>query len=326
MPEIIASTPPLRAGGPLLGWLAGRPRWLLTVVLMACALAVGYLDYLTGDELSVDFLYFPIVFAACWVINLRTAVAISLVSSVLWLVDDYLVPHAPPPDFVKYWTTAIRFGVLVAFAATGARLRAALARERQLAHFDSLTGLANRGYLFELGQRELERCRRRGEPMALAFLDCDDFKSVNDRHGHAAGDQVLRAVGRLLAAATRATDVAARIGGDEFALLMPATEATAARQIAERLQVELREATGAIGRPVTFSVGVVWCSTAPQSLETMLMAADRLMYQAKRQGRNIVVCRELFEQDSDASSRDGRAGGESSLASLDEALGTLQGV
>src|SRR5690606_3005774 len=116
-----------------------KPRlgmWLLAVVLL-----VGYLDFLTNDHLSLSVLYLPLISLCCWYAGLNSAIWFSLLCSLLWLVDDLLVPEIPPPDAVKYWHTVVRFITFTAFAVVLSHLQQSLLRERQLARRDALTGL-----------------------------------------------------------------------------------------------------------------------------------------------------------------------------------------
>jgi diguanylate cyclase (GGDEF)-like protein len=124
--------------------------------------------------------------------------------------------------------------------------------------------------------------------MTLAYIDCDDFKRVNDRHGHAAGDQLLVDVAHTLMRSIRKTDVAARIGGDEFALLLPETEARETSRVIDKLRNALHALPYAITEMVGFSVGVVVARAAPRSADWLIDQADRLMFGVKRAGKNGV--------------------------------------
>jgi diguanylate cyclase (GGDEF)-like protein len=158
---------------------------------------------------------------------------------------------------------------------------------------DALTGLANRRVLDERLHEEVERALRHDAQLALVLLDVDDFKRVNDRHGHQCGDDVLRAVAHVLAASVRASDVAGRFGGEEFALLLSGTGAAGAARVAEQIRgavAELEVLTPA-GEPVpvTASFGVAAFPDDAQSGERLVEHADRCLYDAKRAGKNRVV-------------------------------------
>jgi diguanylate cyclase (GGDEF)-like protein len=160
------------------------------------------------------------------------------------------------------------------------------------ARTDSLSGLPNRRAFFELAKQELKRAKRYASPLSVIMLDIDHFKQINDNYGHAAGDAVICKLAQAIREVLRDTDVAARIGGEEFALLLPETTLAGAKIVAERLrsriatppiQVEQQELA------VTASFGVVTCCAAEESVDDLLAAADRLLYEAKGAGRNCVI-------------------------------------
>jgi diguanylate cyclase (GGDEF)-like protein/PAS domain S-box-containing protein len=160
---------------------------------------------------------------------------------------------------------------------------------RELATRDALTGLWNRRYFMELAEREVMRVARAAGKLALCTLDADHFKRINDAHGHAAGDRALVAIARAAESALRASDVLARVGGEEFQVLLPDTDATGAEAVAERMRqaiaaVCVSSESGAVIRPKV-SIGVtVYCPD--DDLTAMLRRADDALYRAKQQGRN----------------------------------------
>jgi len=163
---------------------------------------------------------------------------------------------------------------------------------QEMARVDSLTALCNRREFERLVQQELRRARRSGEPLALVLLDLDRFKQINDRYGHPVGDSVLVHTAAQLRDGVRATDVVARMGGEEFALLLPATSLESAMALAGKLRLQLEQAEVPVIDGVlrcTASFGVV--SSADDRLEDfsrLYAAADAAMYQAKDAGRNRV--------------------------------------
>jgi diguanylate cyclase (GGDEF)-like protein len=164
---------------------------------------------------------------------------------------------------------------------------------RQQAAQDPLTGLFNRRYLDSTLPAMFALARRDGYPLAVAIIDLDHFKSINDRFGHAAGDHLLVGFVRLLCGGTRRSDVACRFGGDEFCLLMPRTSAQAARHKLNALLRRWRGEVFALGSTIqsrlTFSAGVSDSECAPHSVEALLKSADDALLAAKRQGRDCVV-------------------------------------
>lgn len=161
----------------------------------------------------------------------------------------------------------------------------------QLATHDALTDLYNRRHFIELADNEIARAIRHRRPLSLCILDVDLFKPVNDRYGHISGDEVLRQIAALLRAHARNDDVTARIGGEEFALLLPECDAEAARVLAERL----REAVAATlfspgGEPqhITISIGIAELAAGRDARPALMAAADAALYRAKSEGRNQV--------------------------------------
>ncbi len=199
-----------------------------------------------------------------------------------------------PPGLMRAFF-ALMFGSLP-FALTVSVLSIAngqlSARLRRLATTDDLTGLVSRRSLQEAGPRLLQRSR---ECIALLMIDLDGFKTVNDRHGHGVGDEMLRHVARLLRSALRSDSLIVRYGGDEFCALVPVPSEGAAFGVAERLRATIEAAPyrhGAIAVPITMSVGVS-VHRRGRSLHELLAEADRRAYRAKAEGRNRVIADDL---------------------------------
>lgn len=173
-------------------------------------------------------------------------------------------------------------------------LRAESGRQRaqRLAMFDPLTGAVNRRQFFLQGQQELARAHRSSQGVALLLLDLDHFKRINDSHGHSTGDAVLKAAAERCAEHLRSSDILARLGGEEFAILLADVTEAQAVEAAERVRLGVQELAivsprGASVRP-TVSIGVKWNRGDLAPLDSLLAAADHSMYAAKRGGRNRV--------------------------------------
>ncbi|MDP4300676.1 GGDEF domain-containing protein [Leptothrix discophora] len=172
------------------------------------------------------------------------------------------------------------------------RMREAIERLRQLSQHDTLTGALNARAYYEQGDRLILASRRVGQPCSLLFVDLDHFKAVNDTLGHAAGDAVLRAVAERITATVRRSDLVGRIGGEEFSVLLPHTDAGQALVLAEKLRAAVEAMpTPIAGRAlrVTASIGVSIGREADESILEIQQRADRAMYQAKAMGRNRVT-------------------------------------
>jgi diguanylate cyclase (GGDEF)-like protein len=165
------------------------------------------------------------------------------------------------------------------------------AASRLAANTDGLTGIANRAAFLVAGERVLERCRHDGAPVAVLMFDLDRFKLVNDTHGHAVGDAVLRKFCEVVAAALRPSDVFGRIGGEEFAIVLPGSSIEAASIRAERIRVAFAENCRFIGNrqvAATVSGGVSVSVNAEDALSTLLEYSDEALYGAKAGGRNRI--------------------------------------
>jgi diguanylate cyclase (GGDEF)-like protein len=161
-----------------------------------------------------------------------------------------------------------------------------------LATMDGLTCLFNRRHFDTLARVEWGRFKRHGRPLSLLVLDVDKFKSINDRFGHDAGDLVLKAIADDCSSMRREADIVARLGGEEFALLLPETSESAAALVAERLRKLIENHSGALpshGTGISVSIGIASATLGMSSFEVMLKRADEALYEAKRSGRNRVV-------------------------------------
>lgn len=163
---------------------------------------------------------------------------------------------------------------------------------RSLAIRDPLTGLYNRRFMEEELARQLSHVRREGRPLAIAMLDLDHFRDANDRHGHLAGDLVLRSLAVLLQGFRHGSDIPCRYGGEEFVLIMPGATGAEAVSRLEPLRRRLAETgvhhEGRLLQPLTASIGVAEFPIDGDDVEALLDAADRAMYRAKRSGRNRI--------------------------------------
>ena len=151
-----------------------------------------------------------------------------------------------------------------------------------------MTGAANRRAFFESAQIEIDRTHRYKHPFTLAYIDIDDFKQINDTLGHEAGDRVLRLYGSTLVKNIRSTDVLARIGGDEFVLLLSETGYDQAHTVIEKVNDLLLERMAKAKLPATHSIGVVTFLRPPSSVDDLLKKADGVMYTVKREGKKTI--------------------------------------
>ena len=270
----------------LLARLDGCSRAFVFAAAVPLLALVGLLDYASGIEVSFSLFYLAPVALVAWRLGRRAGVAAALSCAAVWLWIDRLGGHQYSSPAILYWNAAVRLGFFLVVTFLLASLHRAWQQAERMNRTDPLTGIVNGRHFRELAGREAERARRYGRPFTLAFLDLDGFKQVNDRLGHAVGDELLRAAAGLLVRRLRASDVVGRLGGDEFALLLPETGPEEARGAVEKLRAALRTELAARGWPVTASVGVVTLRRAPRGAEDVLAIADGLMYEVKRAGKD----------------------------------------
>ncbi|MEI8393517.1 MAG: GGDEF domain-containing protein [Rhodospirillaceae bacterium] len=154
---------------------------------------------------------------------------------------------------------------------------------------DSLTSLFSRKYINDVMPIILGEMRRHGRLMSIMFLDCDNFKGMNDNFGHAAGDKVLRIIAESILDTIRVGDIPVRLGGDEFIVFFFETSGLQLKAVIDRCVSKLDEEMKNRGWPVTFSVGVVEFHILPENIDDAIAYVDHVMYRAKREGKNRVI-------------------------------------
>ncbi len=277
-----------RAGQALLESAAPPEQSRLGALLGSVALLVALtaLDYLAGRQFNLIALYLVPVLLATWSVGRTAGIVLAVASPVLGTAAD-LAAGAPYSTWLIPWTMLLLWwGVFLGFVLMLSELRRSLERERELARVDPLTGVANRRHFVEAVAAELSRARRHGRPLTVAYMDLDDFKQVNDRLGHDAGDAVLLAAARTLQARLRISDVIGRMGGDEFAICLPETAAAAADMVLGQLREQVLAALRAGDRAVTVSMGAVAFASPPPTVDALLRRADEVLYAVKRAGKN----------------------------------------
>lgn len=227
-----------------------------------------------------------------WRFTPETSLRVSLMS--MLCLSAYLVLFARDAHTRTVALSATRARLRQSEAALQSQLQAIQSLQDQLteqANRDPLTGLYNRRYLTTALQRETDACAREGATLALLLIDLDLFKQINDRHGHAAGDDVLCQISALLLQSMRPSDICCRYGGEEFLLVLPGMGLQTAVERAQALRQQVAERRWlAEGQPigVTLSVGVACAHNARVAPAALIDLADRALYQAKAEGRNRV--------------------------------------
>lgn len=277
--DVIPRTAIRRLAGPLQG-------------ILALAFSTG-LVYLTGGFESPFTFTFPlIVGAGALLVAPRIALALAIFATAAYVGAGFAVDQAPEIGPLIQMGVNLTGVYLLAYigSSVGREQRRARDAAIRLSTIDSLTGLYNRTYFFTALEREIARGDRSGRAFCLVMLDLDDLKSVNDRFGHIAGDQVLRSVSEVVRSGVRKIDVAARYGGDEFVALLPETDPTGGWVLAEKIRITVAEqGLPGVEPGPTVSVGVVSYPADGRSADALLVSADRAMYASKRGGKNRVA-------------------------------------
>jgi diguanylate cyclase (GGDEF)-like protein len=272
--------------------LDGRSRTELIALGLALVVFIGVLDNLTGYELSFSIFYLVPIVNVTWYVHRRAGLVLSLISVIVWTVANYRAGHSYGSSFMFIWNGCAHLGFFLFTVYLVSELRTHLTREAALARVDSLTQLLNARAFRDVSKALARLAARHRRPMALAYIDIDDFKGVNDGEGHSAGDRLLQKVGRVLARSLRSSDVVGRLGGDEFAVCMPETDYAGARMAFAKIHADLVRKTAHSGLFVGFSIGVAVFPEGPRDFDEALDVADRLMYRVKTVGKNDVICEE----------------------------------
>ena len=261
--------------------------WLI-IIGIGIVFIIGIVDYVTGFELSLSLFYLIPVGMIAWSIGRSAGLWTSILSASIWLASNLLSGQIYSNSFIGVWNTLIRFGFYAVVAILLSELRKALEEERLLANTDPLTGALNRRSFNEITEKKMIVAEVNRRSYTMVYIDVDNFKTVNDKLGHAVGDLVLKSIVDTIQAQIRNSDLLARLGGDEFALLLTDIDQEQAKPIAERLRSSLLESMKYNEWEITFSIGVLTVLSMPESADKLVSLTDALMYEVKSKGRNAI--------------------------------------
>jgi diguanylate cyclase (GGDEF)-like protein len=283
--------------GDLAQRLGELPRKGILLFGLAMVAAIAWADFATGIEVSLSVIYLLPVIMVTWVTRstlygfIVAAAAVATVPA-----EAYEAHFRHQSALVASWNALVRLALFCVVLYLIERVQILIARQKELALTDDLTGLANSRAFRSLCRGEIERSRRYGHHLSLAYIDIDDFKLVNDLRGHAEGDRVLQALASVARATVRSVDTVARLGGDEFAILMPETGAHDAEPVMRRAHEAFRKAAGQTSYPMTCSIGLATFGWPPASVDELIDQTDQLMYQAKADGKDSIRHRVFVEE------------------------------
>jgi diguanylate cyclase (GGDEF)-like protein len=263
---------------PVFGYIVG----IVSIGLL------GAIDFLSGNEITFSLFYLVPIVLVTWAVNQKAGLLMSFLSALALLVAEIAAGQTYSYPLIPFSNTLIRtiFYLVVTYLVS--ELKKAQKEERRAARTDFVSGAVNARYFHELLQMEIVRIRRYPHPITIVYMDIDNFKLVNDLFGHKIGDDVLRSIAGELKSQLRSTDIIARVGGDEFALLLPSTRQPEAEVVLSKVRPNLLEAMKRRNWPVTFSMGAVTCMAPPYSAEQLISMADELMYEVKNSTKNNV--------------------------------------
>jgi diguanylate cyclase (GGDEF)-like protein len=257
---------------------------------------MGLLRYLTGPEYAFSILFFIPIVVACWFVGEIPGYFIAVASAVSWFVADMAMMDTFSKASIPIINESLRLVVFVSGVHLLSILKSSLQVEKELALTDPLTGIYNRRGFHQHATLELERFRRNQTPFSVLLIDIDNFKSINDGYGHDIGDKLLVEVAKSVTANIRSIDIYARMGGDEFVLLLSESGRNSPFVAAKKIHRVLTDSMEKKGWPVTFSMGAVICNNAPGNTKELIKVADKAMYTAKKKGKNKIEYRVLPNQ------------------------------
>lgn len=260
--------------------------FLFSLLLLAI---VFWADVATGYEISFSIFYLVPVSIVAWYANFRMGGVIAFVSALLWFVGENITGHVYTRQVYGIWNAVVRFGFFIIVGALMDRLESVMRHERSLSRTDPLTGLLNSRGFFENAYLTLAEMNIKQSPLTLVYFDLDNFKAVNDKFGHDVGDSLLKIVASVFENGMRKADSAARMGGDEFVVLLSGFGFEGAKLFIEKTREELTAKMEKNNWPVTFSIGVLTFEILPKDIKDMIKMTDGLMYKVKKSGKNNVA-------------------------------------
>ena len=292
-------------------------RWRYSVEAGTAIAYVSLLIFLTGGHTSPFFFGYLLLLASSSLWQRETMpFVLALITGFAYLPAVHFAPGRPPigPEglgLIAFNLVALALISYVAAVIGSEQHRMREAALRQSRH-DALTGLFNRRHFEIAVEAEVLRAQRTSRPFSLLMLDVDGLKSANDRYGHAAGDRLLRATAEAIAGAIRASDIAARFGGDEFVVILPDTDQEGALRVGEKLRFDvsrLHLRQDAEPLPSSVSIGLVTYPEDGRTSSELMRRVDLAMFEAKRRGKNQLVRFARQGENSQARGEGGPAGG-----------------
>jgi diguanylate cyclase (GGDEF)-like protein len=270
-------------------YLSARTPFQLGVYSLVLLTAVGTIDYATGFELAFSIFYAIPVGLSAWYLGRRFGLLLSILSALVLFWVDAAAGHPYIGTTSPYWNTGVPLGFFLIITVLLDNLHRALDALASQAQRDGLTGLLNDRTFRERCLPAFSLAARHGRTVAIGYIDLDGFKGINDRSGHAVGDDVLREVAAAISKRLRGSDFAGRLGGDEFGVLLVETTPDGPQTFFARLHEALNAVAARHSWPLGISIGVGVFNPPPTTPDDGIRYADDLMYKVKRSGKNRVL-------------------------------------
>lgn len=265
--------------------LSGRA-FTRRLIIILSILIMGWIDLATGYEYSFAVFYLIPVSIAAWYDTSKVTIFTILAAGCTWLYADFSSGHQYTQSFTPYWNAFVRLAFFSVVAILLFKVRGNLIEMTKMAMKDSLTALSN-SRAFQMQYDDIRRkSHKSSQTFAVGVIDLDGFKKVNDSLGHTKGDDVLVEFAQVLKNSTRSSDVVARMGGDEFIIILKNTDAKGAEDYAMRLRKKFEESGLKAQCGVDFSMGISIFEHLPENLDDATHQADLLMYKAKELGKS----------------------------------------
>lgn len=262
-------------------------------VFIACVICILILNWfdldIVGRGLTFTLVYLIPISVVSWFGGIYYGIAIGLFCSFAWL-DVYIVHHRDMLllNDLTITNISMKFTIYISYAILMGKLSEVLRREKAISRIDNLTGLANSRAFIDALDKEIDRFARHERIVSMIYMDLDNFKAINDNHGHTMGDKALKETAKVLNSVFRTSDTVARMGGDEFAVLLPETDNISSMTVAEKLREEYKKMSDEHKWHISLSIGVATFTNPPKDSDDIIKLADSLMYAAKKSGKNSI--------------------------------------
>ncbi len=266
--------------------------YLKLLIFIPCIVSIFILRWfdivIMNNEMTLLLIYLIPISIAAWFCGIYYGIVIAILCSMSWLNIFIFHKAILIFDNLIVVNSIVRVLILLSCAVLLGKLHQALLHEKVLSRIDNLTGLANAKSFLEALYKEIDRSARHERVISIIYMDIDNFKTINDNYGHDMGDKALQETAKTLNSIFRPSDTVARMGGDEFAILMPEINNESAIIAAEKLRVEFHKMSEEKKWPISLSIGVGTFSGPQRNSDKIIQFVDDLMYSAKENGKNSI--------------------------------------